>query len=55
MPESPRFLISKSRFQEAREVFLWMGKKNGLSEEEAKRRLDEIVFDGEDLETSPEA
>jgi len=58
MPESPRFLISKRRFEDARDVFKWIGKVNGLSREEAERRLDEIVFDGEDREykdPNPEA
>jgi hypothetical protein len=32
MPETPRFLISQKRFKEAREVFKWIGTKNGLSE-----------------------
>lgn len=30
MPESPRFLVSAQRYDEAREVFKWMGIKNGL-------------------------
>jgi hypothetical protein len=47
MPESPRFLISVKRFEEAREVFAWIGKVNGLSEEVIKQRLSEIVFEGE--------
>ena len=58
MPESPRFLISKRRFEDARDVFKWIGKVNGLSREEAELRLDEIVFDGEDREykdPNPEA
>lgn len=58
MPESPRFLISKRRFEDARDVFKWIGQVNGLSREEAERRLDEIVFDGEDREyndPNPEA
>lgn len=58
MPESPRFLISKQRFEDARDVFKWIGKVNGLSREEAERRLDEIVFDGEEREykdPNPEA
>ena len=58
MPESPRFLISKRRFEDARDVFKWIGKVNGLSREEAERRLNEIVFEGEDIEykdPNPEA
>jgi MFS family permease len=58
MPESPRFLISKQRFEDARDVFKWIGQVNGLSREEAERRLDEIVFEGEDREyndPNPEA
>lgn len=47
MPESPRFLISKKRFEEARTVFKWIGAKNGLDEKTIEERLDEIVFDGE--------
>tara|TARA_B110000285_G_C15017599_1_gene559858 strand:+ start:989 stop:1123 length:135 start_codon:yes stop_codon:yes gene_type:complete len=30
MPESPRFLISRNRFREAREIFMWIGKINGI-------------------------
>jgi len=30
MPESPRFLVSAKRYDEAREVFKWMGIRNGL-------------------------
>lgn len=48
MPESPRWLISKRRFEEARVVFKWIGNQNGLEEEEVNERLDEIVFDGEE-------
>jgi MFS family permease len=58
MPESPRFLISKHRFEDARGVFKWIGKVNGLSREVAERRLNEIVFEGEDREykdPNPEA
>ena len=33
MPESPRFLISKKRFEEARTIFKWIGKKNGLDDQ----------------------
>lgn len=47
MPESPRFLISKKRFEEARTVFKWIGAKNGLDEKTIEERLDEIVFEGE--------
>lgn len=56
MPESPRFLIAKKRFEEARFVFLWIGEVNGLTKEEAERRLDEIIFDDEEREdTNPDA
>jgi len=48
MPESPRWLLSKKRFDEARHVFKWIGMQNGLEEEEVNLRLDEIVFDGEE-------
>lgn len=47
MPESPRFLISVKRFKEAREVFAWIGKVNGLSDQTIKQRLSEIIFEGE--------
>ena len=50
MPESPRFLIVKKRFDDARDVFKWIGKVNGLTREETESRLDEIVFDGEERE-----
>ena len=30
MPESPKFLIAQKKFTEAREVFTWIGLKNGL-------------------------
>ena len=47
MPESPRYLVSKKRFDEARDVFKWMGIKNGISEEKANQRMQEIKFEGE--------
>ena len=47
MPESPRFLISVNRFSEARQVFKWIGIKNGLKEDVVEKRMNEIVFDGE--------
>ena len=47
MPESPRFLISIRKFKEAREIFAWIGKVNGLDQNEINRRLSEIYFDGE--------
>lgn len=47
MPESPRFLVSTRQFTKAREVFAWIGKVNGISQEEIKERLNEIVFEGE--------
>lgn len=54
MPESPRFLISQKRFAEARRVFKWIGGVNGLSKEEVDKRLDEIVFEDELIEQSPD-
>jgi hypothetical protein len=30
MPESPRFLISRNRFGEAREIFKMIGRVNGI-------------------------
>ena len=47
MPESPRFLISKKRFEEARTVFKWIGAQNGLDKKTVEERLDEIIFEGE--------
>ena len=47
MPESPRFLISKHRFKEARVVFAWIGGKNGLQQTVINHRLNEILFVGE--------
>lgn len=47
MPETPRFLLSTGKFEEAREVFKWIGKVNGLSESDIKTRLEEIHFEGE--------
>jgi len=52
MPESPRFLISKKRFEEARVVFKWIGKQNGVADEVVNERLDEICFEGEDRSTN---
>lgn len=48
MPESPRFLLSNGKYDEARIVFKWIGIQNGLSEEIVNYRLDDIVFDGEE-------
>jgi MFS family permease len=39
MPESPRFLVCTKQFTEAREVFEWIGKFNGLSESVIKKRM----------------
>merc|ERR1712166_307328 len=47
MPESPRFLISKKRFEEARTVFKWIGGHNGLDKQTIDERLDDIIFEGE--------
>ena len=46
MPESPRFLVSMKRFDEAREVFKMIGKINGLTEEQLEA-VDEFKFDAE--------
>jgi hypothetical protein len=54
MPESPRFLIAQKRFAEARAVFKWIGGVNGLSREEIDKRMDEIVFEDELIESSPD-
>lgn len=54
MPESPRFLIAQKRFAEARAVFKWIGGVNGLSEAEIEKRMDEIVFEDELIESSPD-
>ena len=48
MPESPKFLVSTQKFKEARKVFGWIGKKNGLTEEQITERLERIRFEGED-------
>jgi len=50
MPESPRFLISKKRFEEARVVFKWIGTNNGLDAATVKERLNDITFEGEERE-----
>ena len=49
MPESPRFLVATKKFEQAREVFAWIGKVNGLAPETIAERLNEIHFDGEQL------
>jgi hypothetical protein len=48
MPESPRFLVSVKRYDEAREIFKWIGKKNGISKDDVEERLKEINFEGEE-------
>jgi hypothetical protein len=35
-------------------IFKWIGEVNGLSKEEAAKRLDEIVFEDELIEQSPD-
>lgn len=55
MPESPRFLISKKRFDEARTVFKWIGSVNGLDAETTKYRLSEIIFEGEDCDVDEDS
>ena len=47
MPESPKFLVAQQRFTEAREVFTWIGLKNGLKLEDIQKKLADIQFDGE--------
>ena len=47
MPESPRFLVSQRRFDEARQVFRYIGLKNGLSAEKISELLDDFKFEGE--------
>ena len=49
MPESPRFLVSIKDFKKAREVFAWIGRRNGLKPSLIEERLAEIVFDGEEI------
>jgi hypothetical protein len=46
-PESPRFLLSQRKYYEARKVFAWIGKVNGLSNDEVTQRLATVTFDGE--------
>mmetsp|Transcript_16361 Transcript_16361/g.27666 ORF Transcript_16361/g.27666 Transcript_16361/m.27666 type:complete len:105 (-) Transcript_16361:814-1128(-) len=47
MPESPRFLISQRRFADARQVFTWIGLKNGLKLIDIEQKLELIQFEGE--------
>jgi len=47
MPESPRYLVAKRRFEDARRVFMWIGIKNGLTLTEIEIKLDAIKFDDE--------
>ena len=47
MPESPRFLISRNRFREAREIFSWIGKINGIEAKDIAQRLNDITFENE--------
>jgi hypothetical protein len=47
MPESPKFLVAKGRFQEARDAFKLIGLRNGLDEKTIEKRLFEIKFIGE--------
>ena len=55
MPESPRFLVSQKRFAEARQIFDWIGKHNGLKDEEIMERLSRIRFEDEDEVEAAEA
>lgn len=48
MPESPRFKVCIKEYKEAREIFAWIGRVNGLSEQTIKQKLSEIIFEGED-------
>ena len=47
-------MISQMRFAEARVVFKWIGGVNGLSQAEIDKRMDEIVFEDELIENSPD-
>lgn len=40
LPESPRFLVTKRRYQRARKAFNYISKMNGLGD----RRGDTIIF-----------
>ena len=47
MPESPKFLVAQKRFSEAREIFTWIGLKNGLKLDDIQLKLAKITFEGE--------
>lgn len=54
MPESPRFLVSQRRFDEAREVFRFIGLKNGLTQAKIDELLNDFKFEGEQEEEPTE-
>ena len=47
MPESPRWLVSEGRYDDAREIFKKIGKWNGLTEEELKEGIEKHKFEEE--------
>lgn len=48
MPESPRFLVAAKRFDDAREVFKWIGRWNGISKEQVDQLMKDFKFEGEE-------
>jgi hypothetical protein len=48
--ETPRYLVSKKKFVEARKAYAWIGKVNGLDSVTIEERLNEIWFEGEQPE-----
>lgn len=53
MPESPRWLVSEGRYDDARGIFRQIGKYNGLTEEQLEEGIDKHKFDGEIEEAQP--
>ena len=48
MPESPRFLVAAKRFDDARDVFKWIGRKNGISQSDVEHLMNDFKFDDEE-------
>lgn len=51
LPETPRYLVSHGNFEKARKNFAWIGRFNGLDQETIRKRLGEIRFNKEPLNT----
>lgn len=53
MPESPRWLVSEGRYDDARAIFKLIGQYNGLTPEQLEEGIEKHKFDGEIEQVEP--